>query len=74
MSDGGKGSKPRPYSVSREQFASNWDTVFSKNRPDNTGVENNEYYDILTTEDCFEYEDKITRYNEETQTVKTLPR
>lgn len=28
MSDGGKGSAPRPYSVSQEQFASNWDLIF----------------------------------------------
>jgi hypothetical protein len=24
---------------------------------DNTGVQKNEYYDIITTEDCFEVED-----------------
>lgn len=30
MSDGGKGSKPRPYSVSEDQFAQNWDTIFGK--------------------------------------------
>lgn len=74
MSDGGKGSKSRPYSVPQDQFASNWDAIFRKNKPDNTGVEKNEYYDILSTEDCFEYEDKVTRYNEETQAVKTTPR
>ena len=26
----GKGSKPRPYSVSQKQFANNWDNVFNK--------------------------------------------
>ena len=30
MSDGGKGSKPRPISVPREQFDSNWDAIFKK--------------------------------------------
>jgi hypothetical protein len=30
MSDGGKGSKPRPYSVSAETFNSNWDRIFLK--------------------------------------------
>jgi len=30
MGDGGKGSRPRPYSVSQDQFASNWDAIFSK--------------------------------------------
>lgn len=27
MSDGGKGDSPRPYSVSQEQFAANWDKI-----------------------------------------------
>ncbi len=30
MSDGGKGSRPRPYSVDQKTFDSNWDTIFSK--------------------------------------------
>ena len=32
MGDGGKGSRPRPYSVSQDQFASNWDAIFG-NKP-----------------------------------------
>lgn len=28
MSDGGKGSAPRPFSVSSEQFSNNWDLIF----------------------------------------------
>ena len=30
MSDGGKGSTPRPINVPVEQFNSNWDTIFGK--------------------------------------------
>lgn len=30
MSDGGKGSSPRPFSVPKEQFNSNWDKIFGK--------------------------------------------
>jgi hypothetical protein len=26
----GKGSRPRPYSVDRKTFESNWDKIFSK--------------------------------------------
>lgn len=26
----GKGSRPRPYSVSQETFSSNWDNIFGK--------------------------------------------
>lgn len=30
MSDGGKGSKPRPYSVDQDQFSKNWNLIFGK--------------------------------------------
>lgn len=62
MSDGGKGSKPRPYSVSQEEYDNRWDNIFGKDKPkeDNTGTSKNEYYDVLTTEDAL-------RSNEETQ-------
>jgi hypothetical protein len=42
MSTGGKGDKPRPYSVDRETFSNNWDAIFKKNN----------YQDVLSTEDC----------------------
>jgi hypothetical protein len=44
MSDGGKGSKPRPLSVDIDTFDNNWDAIFKK-RP-------SDYQDILSTEDC----------------------
>lgn len=28
--EAGKGSKPRPYSISRDKFASNWNSTFNK--------------------------------------------
>ena len=30
MSDGGKGSKPRPYSVTQEEYARRWDMIFAR--------------------------------------------
>ena len=30
MSDGGKGSKPRPFAISPEDFAKNWELIFGK--------------------------------------------
>lgn len=30
MSDGGKGSAPRPFSVPKEQFDRNWEEIFGK--------------------------------------------
>lgn len=36
MTDGGKGSKPRPYSVTQDQFAQNWDMIFGKRNEKNS--------------------------------------
>ena len=33
MSDGGKGSSPRPFSVSQKQFGDNYDAIFRKPSP-----------------------------------------
>ena len=30
MSDGGKGSKPRPFQVTNEQYAQRWDLIFGR--------------------------------------------
>ena len=32
MSDGGKGSKPRPRFVSNEDYASRWDAIFGRDQ------------------------------------------
>lgn len=32
MSHGGKGDKPRPYSVPLATFDTNWDNIFKKNQ------------------------------------------
>jgi hypothetical protein len=61
MSDGGKGSSPRPFSVTQEEYDKRWDHIFGKDKKkeeDNTGVTLNEYPDILTTEDCLLVEEK----------------
>ena len=33
MSDGGKGSAPRPFSVDRNTFEDNWEKIFTKKVP-----------------------------------------
>jgi len=33
MGDGGKGSRPRPFSVSQEEFDNRWNTIFKKQKP-----------------------------------------
>ena len=30
MSDGGKGSKPRPFSVTQEEYDNRWDAIFGR--------------------------------------------
>lgn len=32
MSDGGKGSAPRPFSVDHKTFSDNWDAIFKKDK------------------------------------------
>lgn len=65
MSDGGKGSKPRPFSISQQEWDTRWDAIFGKDIK-------NDFQDILSTEDCMleafdEREQRQTRNNEETQ-------
>ena len=46
MSDGGKGSSPRPYSVSQETYANNFDAIFRKKTPqekDDARAEDDEF-------------------------------
>ena len=49
MNDGGKGSKPRPFSVSQEEYEKRWDAIFQRDLPKE---EKPDYQDILSTEDC----------------------
>lgn len=53
MSDGGKGSSPRPFSISQQEYDNRWDNIFSRD----------------LKEVVPEREDKVTRNNEETQEV-----
>lgn len=39
MSDGGKGSSPRPFSVTPEEFANSWETIFGKKKPANLNLD-----------------------------------
>lgn len=38
----GKGSRPRPFSVSQEEFDNRWDTIFKKDKSVQVRVENKE--------------------------------
>ena len=51
MSDGGKGSKPRPFSISQQEYENRWDYIFSLDLKEEKKT-TNDYQDILSTEDC----------------------
>lgn len=36
MSTGGKGSRPRPFSVDQKTFDANWDNIFKKSKVEHT--------------------------------------
>ena len=55
--EAGKGSTPRPFSVSHDEWINRWDAIFGRDLQDKK-------------EQPSEVNDKITRYNEETQQVK----
>ena len=66
MSDGGKGSKPRPFSVSQEEYDARWDAIFQRDLPKEEKlvlqmpgtiggakvIFKDDYQDVLSTEDC----------------------
>jgi hypothetical protein len=33
-SDGGKGSSPRPFSISNDEYAQRWDAIFGRDEED----------------------------------------
>ena len=52
MSDGGKGSSPRPFSVDQKTFGNNFDEIFRKKTP-------KEIDDAKAEDDAFEALEKL---------------
>ena len=51
MSDGGKGSKPRPLSVSDQEYADRWNAIFGKDsETDKTTRNNSETQEVQNIE------------------------
>ena len=48
----GKGSKPRPLSIDRNEFAQKWDEIFGQKAA--LKKFSDDYQDILSTEECVE--------------------
>ena len=63
MAEAGKGSRPRPYSVDKKTFDSNWDTVFRKQ--EQSVIE--EVSKLIAEETLQETENRITDNSKESQ-------
>ena len=50
MPDEEKGSAPRPFSVTQEEYTKRWDMIFQRDLPEEKTK--SDYQDILSTEDC----------------------
>jgi len=48
---GGKGSKPRPFSISQEEYANRWDAIFGKDLPEEENELDDEDFDDEHTEE-----------------------
>lgn len=74
MSDGGKGSSPRPISVSNEEYANRWDAIFGTDQISTKAKQERALDEMVRISQEMglydEFEDKITRNNSETQLVK----
>lgn len=72
MSDGGKGSKPRPISVAQDEYNKRWDAIFARDlQQENVVVASqleNERLELYKKSDS--ETEKVSRYNKETQEVK----
>ena len=73
MSDGGKGSKPRPFSVANEEYATRWDAIFGRDQKAKQERALDEMVRINEELGLYdEFENKPTRNNQETQQVQNF--
>ena len=73
MSDGGKGSKPRPFSVSDLEYATRWDAIFATDQKAKQEAALDEIVRLSQEMGLYdEFEDKLTRNNQETQQVQNI--
>ena len=73
MSDGGKGSKPRPFSVDHEKYIENWNRVFSKRlkEVEDMARVSGVPYEVELPEDCYQEEqDAIATLEQENKYMR----
>ena len=60
----GKGSKPRPISVSQQEYDTRWDAIFCRDlQKFDEAVFKNEYQDVLSTEDSIDTSQQMLMEN-----------
>lgn len=76
MSDGGKGSKPRPYSVSNLEYATRWDAIFGRDQLSEKAKQERALDEMVRLSQEMglydDFDDKPTRNNQETQQVQNF--
>ena len=73
MSDGGKGSSPRPFSIANDEYSKRWDAIFGRDLKENVVMKMPGT--IGSAKLVFQSDsevDKIERNNVETQEVKKI--
>ena len=60
MSDGGKGSKPRPFSVTQEEYDNRWDTIFGRDLKEKEKRENALDEMVRISQEMGLYDDELT--------------
>jgi len=76
MSDGGKSSKPRPYSVSNLEYATRWDAIFGRDQLSEKAKQERALDEMVRLSQEMglydDFDDKPTRNNQETQQVQNF--
>ena len=60
MSDGGKGSKPRPFSVAQHEYDNRWDTIFGRDLKEKEKRENALDEMVRISQEMGLYDDDLT--------------
>jgi ATP-dependent DNA ligase len=55
VSESGKGSKPRPFSVTQEEYTKRWDMIFGRDLKE----ESEENKNVSSTDECSDIESKL---------------
>jgi hypothetical protein len=73
MSDGGKGSSPRPFSIANDEYSKRWDAIFCRDlkEEEDQKIEDEAFESVKLKNSEV---DKTTRYNDETQAIKNISR